>query len=47
MEKIKDFTHIHSEGGISLTKREKDEIYKSIASLEEKVVNLKISVDKN
>ena len=47
MEKIKDFTHIHSEGGISLTKREKDEIYKSIASLEEKVDNLKISVDKN
>ena len=45
MEKIKDYTHIHSEGGIRLTKREKDEIYKSIASLEEKIITLKMAVD--
>lgn len=47
MEKIQDYTHVHSEAGINLSKREKDEIYKTIADLEEKIISLKLSVDKN
>lgn len=47
MDEITQYTDHQSESGIHLSSREKEQIYKSITNLEEKIIKLKLSVDKN
>jgi hypothetical protein len=47
MDEITHYTDHQSESGIHLSLREKDRVYKSIVKLEEKIIKLKLSIDKN
>ena len=47
MDEITQYTDHQSESGIHLSLREKDQVYKSISNLEEKIIKLKLSIDKN
>ena len=47
MDEITQYTDYQSESGIHLSLREKDQVYKSITKLEEKILKLKLSIDKN